>query len=81
MSKKGQAAVSLISLTVGAGLIFVGYNSYVSVGADDPYTKDNSTLLIVLIIAGLVILALGLIIFFNLLRSNKKSNKQIIFSK
>lgn len=73
MGKKSRAALSLILPAVGAGLIFVGYNNYVSVSADDPYTKNNSVLLIALIIAGLIILAVGLIVFFNLFR--KKSNK------
>lgn len=75
MSKKSQAASSLLLPAIGAGLIFVGYNNYISVSADDPYTQDNSALLIALIIAGLIILALGLIVFFNLFKGNKKSSK------
>jgi uncharacterized protein HemY len=75
MSRKSQAAISLILPAIGAGLVFVGYNNYISVSADDPYTKNNSVLLITLIIAGLIFLAFGLFVFLKLFKGSNKISK------
>ena len=75
MSKKSQAAVSLIFPAIGAGLVYVSYNDYISVRADNPYAQKNSTLLVTLMIAGLIVLAVGIIMIYHLLRSKQKSTK------
>lgn len=75
MTKKSQAALSLLLPAIGAGLVYASYNNYISISADDPYTQDNPVLLVSLTIIGLVIMAFGIIIFFNLFKGNKKVSK------
>ena len=74
MKKKSQAALSLLLPAIGAGLIYVGYQNYVTVSADDPYVQKNSTLLTTLIISGLVLLALGIFVAYRMIKGRKSSN-------
>ena len=73
MTKKSQAMVSLVFPAIGAGLIYVGYGSYVSVSADNPYAEKNPALLTILIVVGLAILIAGVIVAYQMIKGKKRS--------
>lgn len=75
MGKKTQTAMALVLSAVGAGLVYVGYNNYSSVSADNPYAVKNPTSLVFLIIIGVVLLALGILMAIFALKSKKKNAK------
>ena len=74
MGKKTQTAVALVLSAVGAGLIYVGYNNYSSVSADNPYAVKDPTSLVFLMIVGMVVLILGILMTIFALKSKKKSS-------
>lgn len=73
MGKKTQAVISLTFTAIGAGLVYVSYNNYISISADDPYTQSNSISIIVPIVVGLIVLALGLVVLYDLIKGSKKT--------
>lgn len=72
MEKKGQAIFSLILPAIGAGLIYVGYNDYFSVRADNAYANNSPLLMIIFMIIGAAFLAIGIIVFIYLFSSKSK---------
>ncbi len=74
MNQKLQAGLGLILPAIGAGLVYVGYNSFFSVSADSPYAEKNLPVLITVISLGSISLIIGLVILAKmfLIKSNKK---------
>ena len=73
MGNKAKVAFSLILPAVGAGLVYVSYNSYYSISADSPYADKNPVINIILIVIGSLALLIGLMMLFQIFSNKKKT--------
>ena len=72
MGKKTKTALGLILPAIGAGLVYVSYNSSNSISADSPYAESNPVINIVLILLGILSLLIGIMVLIQVFTIKSK---------
>lgn len=73
MNKKLRSFLGLVSIAVGAGLVYSGSNGFFAAKADTASTSsDNATLIISLFVAGIFLIAVGVMVSLFLFASGRE---------